>query len=217
MDSLRWRMLLLGKTSESKVVFLTRHCAENQSHMCVCACLHAAILWSRASFSLSVMKNVADFVTFYWTVLSGRTLVIRNMSGKGPRNKWCSHIYFHGVYYNVWICYHNIIMYGSAITILFIHVSHCLLLGRRLLATFAIMSAYLLRSYSLFSLIAHSYIYPYNKQMFVGWWSLAVKGLWASWDNIYECLCCYNSCHDEAVKGYWTLWDSIYDYVCLLL
>jgi hypothetical protein len=36
-------------------------------------------------------------------------------------------------------------------------------------------------------------------------------------DNIYECACCYNRCHDNAVAGFWASWDNIYDYVCLLL
>jgi hypothetical protein len=45
----------------------------------------------------------------------------------------------------------------------------------------------------------------------VGWWSFAVKGFWALWDNIYECVCCYNRCHGNAVKGFWVLWDNIYD------
>jgi hypothetical protein len=43
--------------------------------------------------------------------------------------------------------------------------------------------------------------YIYNKQVLVGW------------DNIYECVCCYNRCHGNAVKGSWALWDNIYD-VC---
>jgi hypothetical protein len=28
---------------------------------------------------------------------------------------------------------------------------------------------------------------------------------------------CYNRCHGNAVKGIWALWDNIYDCICLLL
>jgi hypothetical protein len=45
----------------------------------------------------------------------------------------------------------------------------------------------------------------------------AVKGFWALWDNIYECVCYYNRGHGNAVKGFWGLFDDIYDYACLLL
>jgi hypothetical protein len=55
----------------------------------------------------------------------------------------------------------------------------------------------------------------------VGWLvgrrSFAVKAFWALWDNIYECVYCYNRYHGNAVEGYWALRDNIYDCVCLLL
>jgi hypothetical protein len=34
----------------------------------------------------------------------------------------------------------------------------------------------------------------------VGWSSFAVvKGFWATFDNIYECVCCCNCCHGNAM------------------
>jgi hypothetical protein len=40
---------------------------------------------------------------------------------------------------------------------------------------------------------------------------LLLKGLQVTWD-IYD-VCRYNRCHVNAVKGFWALWDNIYDCV----
>jgi hypothetical protein len=52
----------------------------------------------------------------------------------------------------------------------------------------------------------------HNRPLLVGWSSFA-EGLRAIWDNIYECVCCYNCCHGNAVTGFWTLCNTIYEYV----
>jgi hypothetical protein len=48
----------------------------------------------------------------------------------------------------------------------------------------------------------------------VDWWLVAVKGCWALWGNIYECVCSYNRCHGSDVTGFWALWHFIYVCVC---
>jgi hypothetical protein len=69
--------------------------------------------------------------------------------------------------------------------------------------------------------IQYHHIPRYNKEVFVsslvGWLPFTVEEFWALWNNIYECVCCYNRCHGNAVKEAWASCDNIYDCVCLLL
>jgi hypothetical protein len=60
----------------------------------------------------------------------------------------------------------------------------------------------------------------YNKHTlvacFVGWGSCVVKGFWALWNHIYECVRCYNRCNGNVIKKFFVLRGNIYDYVSLL-
>jgi hypothetical protein len=62
--------------------------------------------------------------------------------------------------------------------------------------------------------------YAHNKQAMVGsligWSSLANKDFWASRDNVYECLYCYNRCHVNADEVLLALWYNIYDCECTI-
>jgi hypothetical protein len=45
--------------------------------------------------------------------------------------------------------------------------------------------------------------------------SFAVKGFWALWDNVYECVTIDAMARRSfAVKGFWALWDNAYECEC---
>jgi hypothetical protein len=54
----------------------------------------------------------------------------------------------------------------------------------------------------------------------VGWLAgslviICCWGFWASFDSVYEYLCCYNHFHGNALNGFWALW-AIFT-LCVLL
>lgn len=44
-----------------------------------------------------------------------------------------------------------------------------------------------------------------NRQVLVGGDHLLLIFFFAFWDNIYECMCCYNRCDGNVVKRFWAL------------
>jgi hypothetical protein len=55
--------------------------------------------------------------------------------------------------------------------------------------------------------IAHRVIQN-NRKVLVGsfvCWFVCDRFRWGIWDNIYECVCCYNRCHGKVVKGFWAV------------
>jgi hypothetical protein len=52
-------------------------------------------------------------------------------------------------------------------------------------------------------------IYTIMKCWVVAWF-LAVKGFWALWENIFECVCCYNRCNVNTLRRSYALWDNIF-------
>jgi hypothetical protein len=58
-------------------------------------------------------------------------------------------------------------------------------------------------------------LYPSNIKVLAGWWSFVVKGFWALWNDIYECVYCYNRYHGNAVTVLWASWVNMYLWLCV--